>query len=127
MGPIEILLLWFVVAVCVGIVAGGRGRSGFGWFLLAAFVSPLIAGIALVALPNVRRDREQAEAAERRHREQLDAIVTSKSALTGRLVIAEPKPADPIGTIGLLAELRETGAISDDDFDTKKRDLLSRV
>src|SRR5262249_23584073 len=30
--------------------ANTRGRSGFGWFLLAAIISPLLAGLLLLAL-----------------------------------------------------------------------------
>jgi hypothetical protein len=51
----EILLFWFVCAIVVGLIAGSRGRNGFGWFLLAMVISPLLAGILAIALPNLRR------------------------------------------------------------------------
>jgi phosphotransferase system glucose/maltose/N-acetylglucosamine-specific IIC component len=49
-----ILFLWLGIAVVIGVGAKGRGRSGLGWFLLAVFLSPLIAGLLLVVLPDLR-------------------------------------------------------------------------
>lgn len=48
--------LWIVFAVVIGIGASARGRSGFGWFLLALVLSPLIAFVLLVLLPVVKPD-----------------------------------------------------------------------
>jgi hypothetical protein len=42
---------WFLLAVVIGIGASGRGRSGFGWFLLSLLLSPLIGFVLLVLLP----------------------------------------------------------------------------
>ena len=43
-----IILIWFALAVVVGALAAGKDRSGFGWFLLAMLISPLIAAIFLL-------------------------------------------------------------------------------
>ena len=51
----EFVLLWLVFAVVVGIGAGARGRSGFGWFLLACFFSPLLMVLLLVLLPSLNQ------------------------------------------------------------------------
>ena len=45
-------LIWFVLAIAIGIWASNRGRSGFGWFLLAVVISPLLAGILLAVTKN---------------------------------------------------------------------------
>jgi hypothetical protein len=50
----EIFLFWLIASVLVGIGAAGRGRNGFGWFLLAVIISPLLAFILLALLPNLR-------------------------------------------------------------------------
>jgi hypothetical protein len=42
--------LWIIFAIVVGVTAGARGRSSFGWLLLAIFISPLIAGLLLAIL-----------------------------------------------------------------------------
>jgi hypothetical protein len=47
-------LVAIVGAVIVGIAANRRGRNGPGWFLLAVIISPLIAGILVLALPRSR-------------------------------------------------------------------------
>jgi hypothetical protein len=46
----EWLMVWGVAALAVGVVATVRNRSGFGWFLLACVISPLLAVLLLVAL-----------------------------------------------------------------------------
>lgn len=51
----EIVFFWFMLAFVVGVAASRKGRSGFGWFLLAAVISPLIAGL-LVLLASDRRE-----------------------------------------------------------------------
>jgi hypothetical protein len=48
----EVLFVWLFFAVIVGVVAGQRGRTGFGWFLLANILSPLLAGVLLLVLRN---------------------------------------------------------------------------
>lgn len=48
-----IFLFWIGLSVAIGAGADGRGRSGFGWFLLSLFISPLIAFIALILLPSL--------------------------------------------------------------------------
>ena len=48
------VVCWFVLAIVVGVAAGGRGRSGVGWFALALIFSPLIAGSLLLIQPDPR-------------------------------------------------------------------------
>lgn len=50
----ELFFLWFGLAVAVGVLAAKWGRSGFGWFLLACFISPLLAGIFLLIAGNAK-------------------------------------------------------------------------
>jgi hypothetical protein len=48
----EIFLGWLVLSILCGWYASSKGRSGFGFFLLALFLSPLIGFIAaLIAKP----------------------------------------------------------------------------
>jgi hypothetical protein len=55
----ELIVFWFGLAIVVGVIAGSRGRNGFGWFLLAVVISPLLAGILAIALPSPQTQREQ--------------------------------------------------------------------
>jgi hypothetical protein len=50
----EIFLGWFAFSVVVGIVAGARGRNGFGYFVLSMLLSPVLIGILVIASPAVR-------------------------------------------------------------------------
>lgn len=45
----EIVTFWLIGAVVVAVIAGSRGRSGLGWFVLSLLLSPLL-GLILVAL-----------------------------------------------------------------------------
>jgi len=42
------IVVWAVAAALVGALASQRERSGFGWFVLALVVSPLLAGLGLL-------------------------------------------------------------------------------
>jgi hypothetical protein len=46
----EILIGWVGLAFVVAIFAAKRERSGIGWFFLALLISPLLAGLLLLAL-----------------------------------------------------------------------------
>ncbi|MCG7328031.1 hypothetical protein [Achromobacter sp. ACRQX] len=56
---IAIIFFWLLFALVVGIVASGRGRSGFGWFILACLISPLLAGIFLLVSANLATKAER--------------------------------------------------------------------
>lgn len=46
----EYASVWLILAVIVGIAASRRGRSGLGWFALSVVISPLLAGLLMLAL-----------------------------------------------------------------------------
>jgi len=57
----ELFLFWFIFSVIAGAIAGNKGRSGFGFFLLAIVLSPLIGILcALIARPNTGRTEAEA-------------------------------------------------------------------
>jgi hypothetical protein len=45
------ILFWIGFAVVVGVAANTRGRSFGGWFFFALAISPLLAGLLLLASP----------------------------------------------------------------------------
>jgi 4-amino-4-deoxy-L-arabinose transferase-like glycosyltransferase len=47
------ILFWAAMAFVVGVAAQNRGRSGVGWFLVSLFVTPIITGLLLLALPRI--------------------------------------------------------------------------
>jgi hypothetical protein len=50
----EIAFFWFAFAIVVGVAASSRGRNGFGWFILAVLISPLIGLLLVLVMPNRR-------------------------------------------------------------------------
>lgn len=44
------LFLWLALSAIVGVAANTRGRAGLGWFVLAILISPLLAGLLVLAL-----------------------------------------------------------------------------
>ena len=67
-------VLWVFLSGVLAHVAGTRGRSRTGWFFLSLLVlSPFISLIILLALPNFRRERIEAE----RHQEILQALANT--------------------------------------------------
>lgn len=49
-----LIVLWILVSVLVGFVASAKGRSAVGWFFISLMFSPLIALLALCAVPDKR-------------------------------------------------------------------------
>jgi hypothetical protein len=50
----ELFLFWVAFSILVGVFASvRRKRSGFGWFLLALVISPLIAGVLCAILREI--------------------------------------------------------------------------
>ncbi len=50
----EIFLFWFGLSIVVGMWASGRGRAGFGYFLLSLVLSPLLIALLVLVLPNLK-------------------------------------------------------------------------
>ncbi len=48
------IVIWFVLALIIGVAAARRGRSGLGWVFLSLMLSPLFAAIVLALLPDRR-------------------------------------------------------------------------
>src|SRR5690349_2510452 len=99
----ELFVLWILFGILVGAFASVRGRSAVGWFLVSIVLTPLFAGILLGVLPNQAVEQE-------RHRELLAA--------------AAAKPPDAIEGLERLADLRDRGAITPQEFEAKKSELL---
>lgn len=48
-----IFFVWFVLAIAVALLANKRGRSTFGWFVIAVLLSPLVGFIFLLVLDDL--------------------------------------------------------------------------
>lgn len=83
-------LMWLGFAFAVGIFAGRRDRNGLGWFLLAAVISPLFAGVLLLVVGEGRSARCPFCA------ERIKQAATICPHCRTSLVAASPKSAAPI-------------------------------
>ena len=54
-----IFILWVFFAILVGVYANSKGRSGFGFFLIATLLSPLIGFIIALVVPPINSKVEQ--------------------------------------------------------------------
>jgi hypothetical protein len=52
------LVGWILCSAVVAVGANTRGRSNFGWFLLSLVISPLLAGLFLLALPRIVKQKD---------------------------------------------------------------------
>ena len=75
-GLVVFILIWSLPLFAVSAVAASRGRSPVAWFVLSFLMSPVIAGLALLVLP----DFKAMELEERRHKEILAAVRGGKSS-----------------------------------------------
>jgi hypothetical protein len=54
---LEVFLFWVGLSIVVAVAAKNRGRSTVAWLLLALVISPLLAGLLLLALPKAGTTR----------------------------------------------------------------------
>jgi hypothetical protein len=47
----EFILVWGAASILTGAVASSRHRNPVGWFIIAMVASPLLALLALIAMP----------------------------------------------------------------------------
>jgi phosphate/sulfate permease len=50
---VEFVVGWIIFSIVAGAIASAKGRSGFGYFLLSLFLSPLVGIILAWALPRI--------------------------------------------------------------------------
>jgi uncharacterized membrane protein len=126
----EVVVVWLFFAGLVAWLASSRGRNGGGWFLVAAVLSPLLGLIAVLVLPNLadleekeraKREEEWKRSAEseRKHERQLEELRALQAAVS--------KPGAPVSVadeIQKLLLLKESGALTDAEFDEQKSRLL---
>jgi tetratricopeptide (TPR) repeat protein len=101
---IGIAFLWLVLSIVAGIIASGKGRFGFGYFLIAVFLSPLVGIILAAALPSLKPDLEKkAEIARSRpcpHCGEMIKFAAVVCRFCGRAVeAATPPKRDPLDDI----------------------------
>lgn len=119
----EYIVLWLLFAVFSAVIASAKNKSAVGWFLIGLFFGPF--GLVVGLLPSESQK------------------ATSTSDLGDFAVgygVDDPEPGSnqaapdesfdeesPIEMIEKLSSLRDSGAITEDEFEAKKKELLGRV
>lgn len=93
-GSVFFSLWWFFAAVLISDYAKDKGRSAFGFFVMALLFSPLLAALLLIAAPDLKRISREREEAERRSNEYRESIISLWKQLDAiRLQLAAVAPA----------------------------------
>ena len=132
-----VFVIWGLMCWGVAALAGTRGRSSFGFFLLSFVFSPLLGLIVVLVMKNLTeetaRETEKGREDERReldrrreHEKQLESLRAVTASHPSRPIQA----IEPAGTGSIadeltkLAALRDKGILSPSEFDTQKARLL---
>jgi hypothetical protein len=86
-----VLFSWVMLSLVVGVAAASRGRNA-AWSLLALVISSLLAGLLLLALPNLKRERQwraSIQAVIGWYRSRNSKVAASMSAFAPRTLTAD--------------------------------------
>jgi hypothetical protein len=127
----ELLILWALGAAGIAWWASSRGRDAFGFAALALFLSPILAGIILLMVKDLKKEAEEAEAkeAERIEREKAQRDEHERQLESIKVLAKAPTATAPHGSVAdeltKLAQLRDSGVLTDDEFAAQKAALLA--
>lgn len=68
---LTVIIVWLALWILTMTLASKRGRSGFGWALLALLISPLLTCIILLCIGETQKCRFERIEAEERYRNQI--------------------------------------------------------
>lgn len=110
------------VALCfvVYAVANSKGRSGCGWFFLSLLISPLIAIIIVAIIGDTDEKRRETLQSDIETTEEFKKKISDKAATP--IIISAKDEA--IAELKRMKELLDLGVISQDEYDSKKTELL---
>lgn len=119
------LIIWGCLGAGVGLLASSRGRSGFGFFLLSFFLSPLLGLIVVLVMSDLNVEAAKQRLREQEHERQLESIRAIANKPT---VVTAPTTAAPSRSVAdellKLKSLRDQGVLTEDEFQTQKTSIL---
>ena len=113
-----VIFFMIMFSIIIGIWANKRGRTGFGWGVLALLISPLIAGIILVILTNLKEEQDLEDAIKAEQNKQ-DNIAEQEAMKISSHSFAE--------SINSLKELHKNGIVTDAEFKRKKLETINNL
>lgn len=110
---LTIIFFWLMFALVVGMIASSRGRSGFGWFILACLISPFLAGIFLLVRANLRRQADRPNPSTHVKCPDCKELILKDARVCRfcgcKLAVPSFAPSD-VAEPSLVAELKDMGA-----------------
>lgn len=114
-------IIWIGLSILVGSYANSRGRSYFGYTVLAIITSPLLGFIIVACTRNVAAEREEHHRHEQEQHRTLQALrVLANANSTG----TPPSSTSVADELSKLHTLKTQGALSDAEFEALKTKLL---
>ena len=113
-----VIFFMIMFSIIIGIWANKRGRTGFGWGIIALLISPLIAGIILVILTNLKEEQDLEDAAKEEQDKQEKAAEQEAKKISS---------ASFIESINNLNELYKNGIVDDAEFKRKKFETIDNL
>ena len=59
MEALIVIFGWIALSVVVALLAEARGRSAIAWAVLSLMVSPILAGLVVLVLPDLKKEAEE--------------------------------------------------------------------
>jgi hypothetical protein len=123
----EIIVFWLLLAAGVGLLANSQGRSGLGFFLLSAVLSPLLGLIVVLVTKNPKEQEEKERLSRQEHERQLEsikAIAATSAPSAPHANTSSMSVASAADEIMKLGELRDRGLLTDAEFQSQKVAIL---
>lgn len=122
-----IVVIWAALSIGVGFLADDRGQNGIGFALFSLFLSPLLALIVLLVMPNRKLEQRREEDRRRQHERELESIraIANSAAAQPEAKQAEGTVVSVADELEKLAALRDKGILTEVEFIKMKMELLA--
>lgn len=113
------VVIWIVCAAIVGMIASNKGFPWLGWAIYGFLIFPVALVHVLIKPSLVNSPSTQAKTAE------ATTIATAAAHAATQAAIAATPPKSQLEQLTELNALRQSGAITDDEFQTMKAKVLA--
>ncbi|MDP3422932.1 MAG: SHOCT domain-containing protein [Burkholderiaceae bacterium] len=122
----ELFLGWLILSSVVAYIASSRGRLALDYFLLSVLLSPLVGLIVLLTKSNLAEEAKKARIRREDQDRQIEALKSAQNIgpsvhAPGEGTSSSKLVADELEK---LANLRDRGVLTEDEFQTRKSLLL---
>jgi|SaaInlStandDraft_6_1057023.scaffolds.fasta_scaffold142346_2 hypothetical protein len=121
----EMVIGWLVFAIVVGILGDQRGRSGLSWGFLAAIISPLLAGIILFIIPNLKAEAEKKKAEQIAYSKEEEK--QEREEAKQKLEDSKISGPDYLLSFEKLHQLSEKGILTELEYSGRKLKLIDEL